>query len=131
MQGCWLCRYPEDDKFLVKWSMSLKALRQGASHGCQWCQFFRDSARLYENRWSHLTDDEASQARFKVWRDLIKATSAAPSIFLQWPSIASEQRPEVNSDIELGELADEVDLTEIELEFATEEPILEVSLMRI
>jgi hypothetical protein len=125
MQGCRLCRSVYDDESVVEWSILLKDLQQEDSHGCQWCQLFTDIAKLYEDRWLHLAEKGVDGVQYKVLRDFIKP-STAPKVLLQWPSINSQQQLQT-SDIELEELLDEDNPEEIELEFATEQSIPEVS----
>lgn len=64
---------------------SLRKLEAGFSKGCEWCDFFRNCASLYEDKWAHLPRDNTNQVYYKVSRMLFSDTQEA-ELSLNWPS---------------------------------------------
>jgi hypothetical protein len=126
-QSCRFCRCHDDHTSIVEWSFSLEQLAGGASQGCLWCKLLIDSAKMFEDRWSHLTDIETCQVRLTIYRAIIQ-TASKPRLFLQWPSKTCQYLAENEVEVMCEEFMEEVNLSKIEIEFAFEQFIPEVSL---
>ena len=126
LQACRYCSYSPASISFVDHNISLNATRQGALKGCRWCCCLSEGAKRYEHLWSHLSSVRVNNVHYKLSRPFF-SLSTPLKIWLLWPPVEDQAQLVPKPDIEPRDPDHHNGSEIIEVEFAAEKLLLEVS----